>query len=69
MQKPNIYFQLVQVHVDIKNSPIGNNCLSLETGPGIVLEVNNRDAKGASWSAHLIGCFVPFLFINIEFKD
>ena len=69
MQKPNVYFQLVQVHVDIKNSPIGNNCLSLETGPGIVLEVNNRDAKSESWSAHVIGLIVPFPFVNIEFQD
>ena len=39
------------------------------TGIGVVLEVNNRDTKVCSWSAHVIRLIVPIPFINIEFED
>ena len=47
----------------------GNSLQLAKTELGIVLEVNNGDALVGSWSAHLIGCIVPFLFIIIEFED
>ena len=40
-----------------------------KTGTRVILEVDNRDAKGVSWSAHVKGCIVPFLISNVEFED
>ena len=59
-----LFCQLVQVQIGL-----GNSLQLSKTELGIVLEVNNGDAMVGSWSAHLIGCVVPFLFINIEFED
>ena len=41
----------------------------LQTGLGIVVEVDNRDAKTISWSVHAVGLIVPLLLINIKFED
>ena len=57
VQDPNIYFTNWLIL-----------CKSLQlakTGLRIVLEVNNRDAKNTSWSAHLICLIVPSPFIII----
>ena len=66
MQNPNVYFTN---GLNASANCFVNSSQLFKTGPGIVLEVNNRDAKKTSWSAHLMFFFVPFPFINVEFED
>ena len=77
MVRPNLYFAnwfinhytcLVPVEIwfSFTNSSKFNSFLAVL---GIVLQVDKRDAMIVSWSAHLIGCIVPFLLTDIEFED
>ena len=61
MQNPNFISNCIMSFASAKSLQLS------KTGLGVMFEVNNRDAKNSSWSAHVIGLIVPFPFINIEF--
>ena len=68
MVKPNVYFANL-CNVQVQMGFVDSLQLAAKTVLGIVLEVNNRDGMVVSWSAHVVGCILPFLFINVEFQD
>ena len=66
---PNVYFaNCGSFHVQVQICLADRLQLAF-TELGIVLKVNDRDGMIVSWSAHFVGCIVPFLFLNIEFED
>ena len=72
MVRPNLYFANWFISVPVKiwlgftNSSKFNSFFAVLE---ICIRVNNRDSMVVSWSAHLIGCIVPFLLTDIEFED
>ena len=67
MQNPNVYFANgLKLCADRSSNSLQ---FRFNTGLGIVLEFNNRDAKVESCGAYVIRLIVPSPFINIEFED